>query len=89
MLVKVITYNDIHLSIDPKYLNVGVLFISECPLHCFILEKSVLVFVTRFGKSCLYARIIFFLIYLLKLSVTAYLSYGASFDATLAMVLTI
>ena len=37
------------------------------------------------GCTCGY----FFLIYLQKLSVTAYLSYGASFDATLAVVLTI
>ena len=28
--VKVITYNDIHLLINPTYLNIAVLFISEC-----------------------------------------------------------
>ena len=55
----------------------------------YMFVKAILIYVTRFGKTCLYARIIFFLIYLLKLSVTAYLSYGASFDATLSMVLTI
>ena len=38
LTVKVITYNDIHLPIDPMYLNVAVLFISEYPLHCCILE---------------------------------------------------
>ena len=32
-------YNDIHLSINPLYLNVAVLFISECLQHCFILEN--------------------------------------------------
>ena len=30
-------HHDIRLSIDPKYLNVAVLFIGECMLHCFIL----------------------------------------------------
>ena len=37
--VKVITYNDIHLSINPMYLNVAVLFISKCLQICFILEN--------------------------------------------------
>ena len=32
---------DIHLSIDPMYLNVAVLFISECLLYFF--GKSFLV----------------------------------------------
>ena len=39
LYVKVITYNDIHLPIDSMYRNVAVLFISEYPLHCFILEN--------------------------------------------------
>ena len=39
LYVKVITYNDIHLPIDPMYLNVAVLFISEYLLHCFILQN--------------------------------------------------
>ena len=30
LMVKVITYNDIHLLINPMYLNIVVLFISEC-----------------------------------------------------------
>ena len=42
-----------------------------------------------FWKNCLYVRISFFLIYLEKLIITAYLSYGASFDTSLAVVLTI
>ena len=29
--VRVITYNDIHLLINPMYLNIAVLFISEMP----------------------------------------------------------
>ena len=37
---------------------------------------------THFGKTCLNVRISFFLIYLQKLSVTTYLSHGASFNAT-------
>ena len=32
--LKIITYNDIHLPIDPMYHNVAVLFINEYPLHC-------------------------------------------------------
>ena len=34
-----VTYNDIHLPIDPMYLKVGVLLISEYPLHVFIQEN--------------------------------------------------
>ena len=33
---------DIHLSIDPMYLNLAVLFISECPLHFFGKSVSVI-----------------------------------------------
>ena len=40
MQVNVITYNDIHLSINVMYLNVAVLFISECQLHCFIVFQD-------------------------------------------------
>ena len=40
MQVNVITYNDIHLSINTMYLNVAVLFISECQLHCFIVFQD-------------------------------------------------
>ena len=29
LYVKVITYNDIHLPIDPMYLNIAVLFITH------------------------------------------------------------
>ena len=39
LYVKVITYNDIHLPIQPMYLNVAVLFISEyryTVLYCAI-----------------------------------------------------
>ena len=38
------------------YLNVAVLFISECPLHCFILGKSISVINSKiFGLKCLCA----------------------------------
>ena len=38
------SHNNIHLSINPMYLNVAVLLISECQLHCFILEDLILCF---------------------------------------------
>ena len=63
--------------------------VHDCNITQGSTREDVEQYVTRFGKTCLYVRIIFFLIYSLKLSVTAYLSYGASFDATLSMVLTI
>ena len=54
-MVKVITYNDIHLSMDPIYLIVAVLFISEYPLHCFT-EKSISVMNSKFfGLKCMCA----------------------------------
>ena len=37
--VKVITYNDIHLLINPMYLNVAELFISKWLQYCFLLEN--------------------------------------------------
>ena len=36
---KVVTYNDMHLSINPMYLNVTVSFVTECLQHCFILKN--------------------------------------------------
>ena len=55
MQVKVITYNDIHLSIDHMYLNVDVFFKSECPLH-FLYWKSISVFNSKlFSFKCLCA----------------------------------
>ena len=44
--------------------------------------------VTRFAKTCLYAHIIFFLIYFKSLALPLTFR-GAIFDATLAVVLTI
>ena len=54
-MVKVITYNDIHLSIDPIYLNVAVLIISEYPLHV-LTKKSISVMTSKlFGLKYLCA----------------------------------
>ena len=46
--VKVITCNDIHLSINPLYLNVAVLFISECLATLFYTGKSISVINSKF-----------------------------------------
>ena len=55
LYVKVITYNDIHLPIDPMYPNVTVLFINEYPLH-FYTGKSISVINKKlFGLKCLCA----------------------------------
>ena len=40
-MVKVIAHNDIHISINPFYLNVAIMFLSECLQNCFILENLI------------------------------------------------
>ena len=51
---RCITYNDIHLSINPMYLNVAVLLISECQLHCFILEDLFQELILCFHVCCIH-----------------------------------
>ena len=54
-MVKVITYNDIHLSIDPIYLNVAALFIVNTR-YTVLTEKSISVMNSKFfGLKCLCA----------------------------------